>query len=535
MLFKLNAFGIILILVSILSLYFTFYSLRKREDKVYYYFGLLSFFCFIDFIFQGLECIFNPFNIQYLFAHACTLGYIFISSIWLLLSYSLVTVNKDLSKKWKILLFTLPVIFAILVITNPLTHWVYDLSFPSASAVYKLQLVVEPHLGYNLIVFYNFFCAAITILIIFYGLIKGSRIFRKTYLILLFTSILEIFINLLAFTPLYPGFSFGVTSYMISIIFLYISVFVYEKFDLISIVNDNVINDIDVGILYFNKNNYLLTVNPSSSLINVTEKDLEKDVKTIFRNQEDILNFYNGDSKIIQLQFNDRWVEIKKSLMFDKDVYLGQIFTVTDVSDDVYKLEQKDMLVKEVNHRVKNNLQIILSLINLDIRFHPDDPLSIINDTRSRLTYMSNLHDKLYSSSSMDKVDIKDYLPDISRSLIQMYDSDIQVFEDMDSYSIDLDFAVSLGLILTEIINNMVKYAFEDGNNNKFFIEFKINGNTGVLDLFDNGKGLPDGFDFESSTGLGMTVIKSLTQQINGEVSIVSDDGAHFRIKFPLN
>ena len=379
MLFKLNAFGIILILVSILSLYFTIYSLRKREDKVYYYFGLLSFFCFIDFIFQGLECIFNPFNIQYLFAHACTLGYIFISSIWLLLSYSLVTVNKDLSKKWKILLFTLPVIFAILVITNPLTHWVYDLSFPSASAVYKLQLVIEPHLGYNLIVFYNFFCAAITILIIFYGLINGSRIFRKTYLILLFTSILEIFINLLAFTPLYPGFSFGVTSYMISIIFLYISVFVYEKFDLISIVNDNVINDIDVGILYFNNNNYLLTVNPSSSLINVTEKDLEKDVKTIFRNQEDILNFYNGDSKIIQLQFNDRWVEIKKSLMFDKDVYLGQIFTVTDVSDDVYKLEQKDMLVKEVNHRVKNNLQIILSLINLDIRFHPDDPLSIIN------------------------------------------------------------------------------------------------------------------------------------------------------------
>ena len=216
-------------------------------------------------------------------------------------------------------------------------------------------------------------------------------------------------------------------------------------------------------------------------------------------------------------------------------MYLGKILLVNDISNNILELKQKDMLVKEVNHRVKNNLQIILSLINLDIRYHPNDSMSVIDATRLRLTYMSSLHDKLYSSSSMDKVDIKDYLPDISRSLIQMYDSDIQVFEDMNSYSIDLDFAVSLGLILTEIINNMVKYAFEDGNNNKFFIEFKINDNTGVLDLFDNGKGLPDGFDFESSTGLGMTVIKSLTQQINGEASIVSDDGAHFRIKFPLN
>jgi len=214
---------------------------------------------------------------------------------------------------------------------------------------------------------------------------------------------------------------------------------------------------------------------------------------------------------------------------------MGKIITVNDITNRMIELNQKDMLVKEVHHRVKNNLQIILSLINLDLRYHPDDPMSVLNDTRSRLNYMSTLHEKLYTSNDLDEVDIKEYLPDIARSLLLMYESEIPVKEDMDTCMIDLDLAVSLGLILTELINNTIKYAFSEGNEGTFFIKFRVTGNQGVLDLYDDGKGLPEGFDFDSSSGLGMTVIKSLTQQINGETSIIPDKGSHFNFKFPLD
>jgi two-component sensor histidine kinase len=533
--FKLNIFGVFLIIISFLCLYFTIYSFKKREDKIYYYFGLLSLFCFIDFIFQGLECLTTPFNVQLIFTHLCTFGFIFIPSIWLLLSYCLVTVNPDITKKLKVAIYFLPVVFSILVIFNPLTHWVFDFTSPTVNTVYNLQLVLIPHLGYKLIVFYNYLCVFITVLLIFYGLIKGSKIFRKTYLILLLTSVVEILINLLSYTPLYPGFHYGVASYAIAIIFLYVAVFAYHQFDLVSIMNENVINDIDVGILFFDTSNCLMSVNPAGSLLNVYQKDLGEDFRNVFKDDEDVLSFYESDSKVFQTQVNDKWIEINKSSLFEGDSYMGKILTMTDVTSSVYELEQKDMLLKEVNHRVKNNLQIILSLLNLDMRFHPDDPMSVINDTRSRLNYMAELHEKIYASNSGSDVDIKEYLPEIAQSLISMYNSNIQLVADLESFSIDLDLAVSLGLILTEIINNAVKYAFKvDSWDNKFSIVFKITSGEGVLDLFDNGQGLPEGFDLESGKGLGMTVIKSLTSQIDGDLSIVPDSGAHFRIKFPL-
>ena len=116
-----------------------------------------------------------------------------------------------------------------------------------------------------------------------------------------------------------------------------------------------------------------------------------------------------------------------------------------------------------------------------------------------------------------------------------MYESDIKVWEDMDDAMIDLDLAIRVGLILTEMINNTIKYAFPDSNEGNFYIKFRKNGDEGVLNLYDEGVGLPDGFDFEFSNGLGMTVIKSLTAQIEGESKIIPDNGAHFKIKFPLN
>ena len=114
-----------------------------------------------------------------------------------------------------------------------------------------------------------------------------------------------------------------------------------------------------------------------------------------------------------------------------------------------------------------------------------------------------------------------------------MYNSHIKIVKDLEDVNVNIDIAISLGLILTEVINNTIKYAFpkEDGH---FFIRFKTQNGKGILDLYDDGVGLPEGYKIEDSTGLGMTVIQSVTSQINGELKIIPDKGTHFRIKFPL-
>jgi PAS domain S-box-containing protein len=231
---------------------------------------------------------------------------------------------------------------------------------------------------------------------------------------------------------------------------------------------------------------------------------------------------------------------IKYIHQFYKSFYdeRGQLNLFVIYSQDITKtqveLDQKDMLVKEVHHRVKNNLQIIISMLNLDLRFHPDDPMSVISDTRARLNYMSSLHEKIYKSSEFKEVDIKNYLPDIVTSLLRLYNSEISFNGDLSSEIVNLDIAIPIGLIVTEIVNNTIKYAFPEGDVGSFNIKFHVNDGCGVLECWDDGVGLPENFDKSNSDSLGMTVMTSLTSQINGNFKVFSDNGVHYQICFPL-
>lgn len=285
---------------------------------------------------------------------------------------------------------------------------------------------------------------------------------------------------------------------------------------------------------FFDEKNKLLSVNQACTDLNIFNNTLYQSPENVFKDKPEIIDFYyKSDLDSFRFKLNDKWLEIDKSEMKEENQKLGTILSIEDVTSNIFELEQKDLLVKEVHHRVKNNLQIILSLLNLDLRFNSDDYMSVINDTRLRLSYMASLHEKLYNSSSNNNIKINDYLPDIALGIFNMYNSHIKIVKDLEDVNVNIDIAISLGLILTEVINNTIKYAFpkEDGH---FFIRFKTQNGKGILDLYDDGVGLPEGYKIEDSTGLGMTVIQSVTSQINGELKIIPDKGTHFRIKFPL-
>ena len=536
MFFQLNIFGIVLILSSILALFVMYYSIKHNDNRIYFYLALFSLFFFFDAFFQGLDCLTTPFMFKALCGQLSSLGYIFVAPGWLLLVYCLTHNQKDLPHKYSVPVLTVSGIFLLIALSDPWTHLLFShISLPTG-VPYKLQLYYSGTWIYTLVWVYGFLLGLISIFMLLKSLITGSKSYRNSYLIALVSSIIAISLSGLALTSIYPGFSYTVSSYLVVFIFLTIAVFVYDGFDISKLVNESVISEIDVGILYFNDRDILSDMNPVCESFGFSNENLQSSVNNIFRNEENLLDYYFDDNlKVYTYNFGDSWLEAKKTIVTVDNEFLGKVFTVTDVTNRVNELNQKDMLVKEVNHRVKNNLQIILSLLNLDLRFHPNNPMSVLGDTRSRLNYMSMLHEKLYSTGDTTEVDLESYLYDISNGLFNMYNSNIELKIDVDDVKIDLDLAVSLGLILTEIINNTIKYGFPNEEYGNFSIKFIKQDKIGVLDLYDDGVGLPDGFDFESSNGLGMTVIKSLTTQINGECFIVPDEGAHFRIKFPLN
>ena len=209
------------------------------------------FFCFLDFFFQGFDCLTKPFIIKSFLGQISVLGYGFLPTIWLFLIYKLINPGKDLSKRVKISLLIIPIVMIIVALTNPWTGWFYSNITLPPSGFYQLQLFYTPNFGEHVLYVYNIL---ITVCVSFYllkGLLYGNKIYKSSYILTFITSIIALMICLLKFTSIYPGFSWGLLAYLIIFIFLAIAIFMYDAFEVIPIVNENVIQEIDTGILFF--------------------------------------------------------------------------------------------------------------------------------------------------------------------------------------------------------------------------------------------------------------------------------------------
>ncbi len=196
-------------------------------------------------------------------------------------------------------------------------------------------------------------------------------------------------------------------------------------------------------------------------------------------------------------------------------------------------LNEKEILLSEVHHRVKNNLQIILSLINLDKNYE-SNPKTILNDTENRIYAMALIHEKIYGSNSLSDVNIKEYVESLVNSLMDIYDSDISFYSNIDSIEVDMNQSIPLGLIINELVTNSIKYAFPYNKYKKIYIEFKKENDICQLIFKDNGKGLPDNFNLDNINSLGLLVVKNLTYQIGGTLSKLDCNGTGFKIEFDL-
>lgn len=208
-------------------------------------------------------------------------------------------------------------------------------------------------------------------------------------------------------------------------------------------------------------------------------------------------------------------------------------------------LKEKEILLREIHHRVKNNLQVVQSLLNLQAG-KMKDPLAIeaFRDSRDRIRAMALVHEKLYQSVNLAFIDMSDYLKNLG---IRIFHSS-QVYSDLVQFKVEardihlgVDMAVPVGLIVTELISNALKYAFHclkkegSGKEGKgeLFLRFSQGEGNFILIVADNGIGLPEEIDLSTTDSLGFQLVTALVEQLHGTIEVIREKGTAFRITFP--
>ncbi|MEH1831508.1 MAG: histidine kinase dimerization/phosphoacceptor domain -containing protein [Nostoc sp.] len=201
-------------------------------------------------------------------------------------------------------------------------------------------------------------------------------------------------------------------------------------------------------------------------------------------------------------------------------------------------LQEKEVLLKEIHHRVKNNLQIISSLLNLQADYLKDNQaLEVFKDSQNRIESMALIHEKLYQSQDLARINFANYIQDLVNNLFSSYNvssSTITLKMNVEEVFLVIDAAIPCGLIINELISNSLKYAFPQGKPGEICIEFcSIEANLFTLIISDNGVGFTKKFDFQTTESLGLRLVKGLTHQLQGNIDFISQNGVKYKIIFP--
>ncbi|MBT3208728.1 MAG: response regulator [Bacteroidetes bacterium] len=253
---------------------------------------------------------------------------------------------------------------------------------------------------------------------------------------------------------------------------------------------------------------------------------------------------YNGE-QVLQIIFKD--ISVEKKLLQEKlraktaeenNAQLLQEMEIRKTTEKKLRqtIYEKKILFKELHHRVKNNMQIISSILNLQLNTI-DDPLmaKLFEESQDRIKSMSLVHENIYKTKNVDKINFKEYVKTLITNLFHSYtmNSSVSFNNDIEDIFLSIDLGVPCGLIINEIVSNSMKYAFANKPDGIVYISLKKLKNKNLeLIISDNGIGVSNDLNIEESETLGLQIVSALVSQIDGEIEIDNSNGTKFTIIF---
>lgn len=300
--------------------------------------------------------------------------------------------------------------------------------------------------------------------------------------------------------------------------------------------------DIDGNILFANDAMVkMLGFKSKNDFNNFSSADLYKNPDTRDKLVEKLLK--DGFIERCEIDLNKKNSETITILMNSKlegNIISGMIMDITQkkiAEKQIEKsLEEKEMLLKEIHHRVKNNLMVISSLLNLQSRYIKDEAYkSIFKESQNRARSMALIHELLYQSSDLKRINFGKFINTLTGELYRIYISNqnlIKLNVNVESVMVDINAAIPLGLIVNELVSNSMKHAFPDERKGNINIEFSAVNDNYTLVVEDDGVGFPEDIDFNNTDSLGLRIVNSLTEQIDGKLILDRTKGSKFIIKF---
>ena len=298
------------------------------------------------------------------------------------------------------------------------------------------------------------------------------------------------------------------------------------------------------GFYYLIEKNYEDYDNSGDILENIAEKEVVEKIKKLYAGEISEISeiaTYNVDGNPKNSKIVDLYIE---RFEYNDEVHsLGFLTEITEEIEKQNKLiesnELKVVLIKEIHHRVKNNLQVLNSFLNLEKRAYKNNPDMIIKHMQTRLTSLALLHEKTYNTEDFKNINLKEYMMDFDRKTEQFIEIpgevefETQVDEDL---NLSIEVITPLILVINELTTNAMKHAFPDENmkNKKITKDItRLDDDRAVLIMKDNGVGIKDVKNITKS--LGCEIIKSLAKQLDGTISLIeSEKGTAYKLIFPI-
>jgi len=306
--------------------------------------------------------------------------------------------------------------------------------------------------------------------------------------------------------------------------------------EFIRIFKDRIGESIQVGDNFFSKiSDNLKSYKPE--LTNKMKIPYNRAQLGISQNFESVIYGLNGKQMIYETFLSP--IKIKGKKKFDLACLAIDLTHKKEIELKLRKLlNEKEVLLKEVHHRVKNNLQVISSILNLQSSYVKDQmTLDILRESQNRIKAMSFIHESLYRSDDFSFVNFSSYINSLSSNLVQTYiikHANINLELDLGDVNLNLDQAIPCGLIINELVSNSIKYAFPFNRQGKIQIELIKEDNKIYLKVSDNGVGLPDNLDVENTDTLGLQLVYILVSQLDGDIKVINKKGTTFLFNFTI-
>jgi|GEM_PF-2402047 len=476
------------------------------------------------------------------------IGLSFIGSLWVLFIMEYTGQLINIRRYVAPILILISFLTLVIVNTNPL-HSLYYINLDITKIANLTIVTFDRGIWYWIFVSFSNLCLLAGSLILLKASRKNKNTIKKRFNLLLLGSFfpwLALIVNLLTHNT--AKIDYGPFGLLVAAVIFVYNIYAYKLFDLIPAAKKTVFEFMRDGVLILN-NSLLITESNRAAEKLLGEMNVRRgiDIATLFDKETLSKIMENEDTDqdiyvVYKQNDSDIILDIRSSRIIDNSgLFNGILLILRDVTvlkrdeDEIRKLlKEKEILLREVHHRIKNNMNTIAGFLTLQARKLQDKgAINALQEAKNKISGMMMIYDKLMHTDDFTNISSGDYLSPLIDNIVQSYDNEskITVIKKIDDEIMDSKIMFQMGIILNELLTNSFKYAFSNNNDGEIVVQFSLN-KTKKIELIyrDNGNVLPETAHDNANAGLGLNLINLLVRQLKGTIDINRNGGTEFKI-----